>query len=347
MLETLLESPPAWLDASGLEAACVVNARGSLTRNLAEFPFPQRANANELESIEQRVLDAMQTAGLMDEGRYYPLADLTPPELGMLSERQLFAQGGTNGFTGRGVFVHNDQSLSVQVNDSDHLRIRALASGLQLESTWERLNAVDDALGRGLEYAFDARWGYLTAALSTVGTAFQAWVLMHLPGITMAGGLRQLEESVTAKRHEIRGLLGPLHESPGDLFELNNAVTLGRSEEEILYHLKQQAIETIEEEKRSRELVLHEGTHGLEDRIGRALGIARGARLLDLGEAMGLWSSLRLGLASGMLDGYTFKQLNEVLAAALPAHLEMRTEKPGDERAQNMERADHFRVSFS
>jgi protein arginine kinase len=347
MLETLLETAPDWLDATGPDAAVVVNARGTLSRNLAEFPFPQRCNESDLQTVEQRVLEALQDAGVMDEGRYYPLADLTPQEVGVLAERQLFHHGGADGFAGRGVFVHRDQSLSVQVNDVDHIRIRALTSGMQLEQAWERLNAVDDQLEQGLDYAFDDRLGYLTASLALVGTGFQASLLLHLPGITMAGGLRQLEEQLLSKRHELHGMLGPLHEARGDLLELGNAVTLGRSEEEILYHVKQLAQEALDEEKRSRELVMSESGHGIDDRIGRALGIARGARMLDLDEAMGLWSSLRLGLASGLADGYTMKQLNELLVAALPAHLEMRTEKSGDERSLNMERAHQFRVSFS
>jgi protein arginine kinase len=347
MLETLLESPPAWLDATGPDAAFVVNARGTLSRNLAEFPFPRHCNETDLQTVEQRVLEALQDAGLMDEGRYYALADLTPHEVGVLRERQLFHHGGPDGFTGRGVFVHRDQCLSVQLNDMDHIRIRVLTSGLQLESAWDRLNGVDDALERGLDYAFDDRLGYLTASLALVGTGFQASVLMHLPGVTMAGGLRQLEEKLTSDRHELRGLLGPVHEALGDLLELSNAVTLGRSEEEIVYHVKQHALEVIEEEKRSRELVLAENAHGIEDRVGRALGIAKGARVLDLDEAMGLWSSLRLGLASGLQDGYSIKQLNDLLIAALPAHLEMRSEKLGDERSLNMERAHRFGVSFS
>lgn len=347
MLETLLESPPAWLDASGPEAGIAVNTRGTLSRNLAEFPFPQRCHKNDLQTVEQRVLDALQDAGLMDEGRYYALADLTPQEVGVLTERQLFHHTGADGFAGRGVFVHRDQCLSVQLNDQDHIRIRVLTSGMQPDAAWERLTRVDDALERGLEYAFDDKLGYLTASLALVGTGFQAAVLLHLPGITMAGGLRQLEEKLVEKKHELRGLLGPVHEARGDLLELSNTVTLGRSEEEILYHLKEHVREALEEEKKSRELVLAEGSHGIEDRVGRALGVARGARMLDLDEALELWSSLRLGLATGLADGYTLKQLNETLVDALPAHMEMRTEKADDDRSLNMERANRFRVSFS
>lgn len=346
MLETLLESPPAWLDGSGPDAGCVVNARGTLARNLADFPFPERCTEDDLQTVEERVLDALRDAGLLEEGRYYALADLSADEVGLLTERQLLGHEGPDGFIGRGVFVHRDQSLSVQVNDGDHIQIRALGSGLALDTVWERLATVDDQIERGVEYAFDERLGYLTAALATVGTGLHAAAVLHLPAIAMAGGWRQIEEQVVQKRHEIRGLLGPLHEGRGDLVEIVNTVTLGRSEEEILYHVKEQARAAISEETRSRELVMAESAREIEDRVGRALGIARGARMLDLDEAMELWSSIRLGVVAGVIGGYTLKQVNEVLIAAQRAHLEMRSGKAGDERALNMERAERFRVPF-
>ena len=42
--------------------------------------------------------------------------------------------------------VGENETLSIMVNEEDHLRIQVLRSGLQLEEAWEQINAVDDQL---------------------------------------------------------------------------------------------------------------------------------------------------------------------------------------------------------
>ena len=90
-----------------------------------------------------------------------------------------------------------------------------------------------------------------------------------------------------------------------------------------------------------------EGARALEDRVGRAAGIARGAHLLEFSEALSLLSSLRLGRAMEHITDYTYKQLNKTLYAAQPAHLAMRVGQDCDELTLSMKRADLFRSTFS
>ncbi len=56
------------------------------------------------------------------------------------------------------------------VNEEDHIRLAALAPGFQLEEAWNRVNALDDALGEKLPWAFHPRWGFLTACPTNCGS---------------------------------------------------------------------------------------------------------------------------------------------------------------------------------
>jgi protein arginine kinase len=156
-----------------------------------------------------------------------------------------------------------------------------------------------------------------------------------------------LEQRVREQRHVLRGLFGNVSDAVGDLYQVSNQSTLGRSEEEILYHLRHMALDILREERAAREVIMEEGSRSLEDRVWRAQGIAHQVRLLEFGEAMGLLSSLRLGLSTGMLERYSLRQLNELLVATQKAHIEMKQGQECDDRTLSMERADLFRARLS
>jgi len=89
-----------------------------------------------------------------------------------------------------------------------------------------------------------------------------------------------------------------------------------------------------------------DGLRGIEDRVGRALGVARGVRLLDLEEALGVLSSLRLGVVHQLVDAVTLKSLNESLLAVQPGHIQMTLGHDCDALTLSFERADFFRTQF-
>jgi protein arginine kinase len=349
MLETLRDKQAQWLAGDGPEASRVIVCRGELFRNLADFPFPSRCASEEKRAIVERVLGALEGSGLLRSGRYCPAADLDSCEARVLAERQLLSRDFTDADGSAGVYLINDQSLSIAVNDEDHVHIRVLASGLGPEEVWSRLNGVDDALAQHLDFAWDERLGYLMSSLERVGTGFKLAVMLHLPALTMIRKIVAMEQRLRTERHLLRGVYGDLTEARGDLYEVSNQSTLGRSEMEIVYHLKHTVQNILAEEKGALDSLTPTapGLRNIEDRVGRAFGISRGARLLDFAEAVGLLSSLRLGVVTGILEGFPVQQFNELLMACQHGHLEMRRGGACDEVTLGMERADLFRASFS
>jgi protein arginine kinase len=252
-----------------------------------------------------------------------------------------------------------------------------LASGLGFQRMWTQLNALDDRLAMELDYAFDKQFGYLTSTLSHVGTGLKASVILHLPGLAMTNNAAGLADVARHGHHAIHGLkstvsvpgslvtgeelhiteafyndlsgtlYGDVNEAEGDLYLLTNASTLGKSEQEILFHLQHTATDIISQEKDVRETLVRKERRRIEDRVARALGIARSARLLGFAEAVSLLSSLRLGLDTGLLEDYTLQHLNELLLAAQSAHLKVKTGRECDEGMLSIERADLFRARFA
>ncbi len=347
MVETLLDKHAKWLDASGPQPEHVIMTQGSLVRNLADFPFPGRCSREDLRAVEERALNAIESAGLLEKGQYYSFIDADSRDIRFFQERQLVTENLIRATGPRGVYVSHDQSISVMVNELNHIRIRQMMSGLEPSAAWTGLNALDDALSQTLDFAFDERLGYLSPKLTEVGTGFTLAVTLHLPALTSLSRILGIEQRVREQHHVLQGLFGAISEAPGALYKLSNQATLGRAEQEIVYHIRHFAQDILEQENEARNTLCEEGLLSLEDRVNRALGNARGARLLELREALEVLSSLRLGLTAGVVSNLTYRLLNELTIEAHPAHLELRHGAECDDLTLSTERASLFRARIS
>jgi protein arginine kinase len=347
MLETLLEKKALWLSGDGPEADIVVESGGYLTRNLADLPFPGQASDDELHAVLERVLGAMEGHSIFRSGQFFMIEHLEPRVIRFLAERGLISPEMERAHGPRGVWVSDDQAFSAMVNGRDHVRLQVRSSGFNVDEVWSKLSHADDLLANALDFAFHDKYGYLSAAVAEVGTGFRLFATMHLAGLAMSNRMVSESEKAGESGHRIEGLFGSVSEGLGEVFTVSNTATLGRSEEEIQFNLRHLVSALLESERQSRSHLLSEGTRVLEDRVGRAAGVARGAHLLEFSEGLRLLSSLRLGRALGRLKEYSYKQLNHVLYASQPAHLAMRLNQECDELTLSMERANLFRKTFA
>jgi protein arginine kinase len=351
----LLNNSPTWQDAApDAHGDTVILSDCNLGRNLADFPFPGHCHEDERVAIEGRIVDVLDQLNLLSSGHYFRLCEVSPSETQLLAERQLISPALTNPQPGQGVYVSQDQSLSIIVNDEDHCCIRVLSSGLQLNEAWSRASLMDDTLGGVFDFSYSSQLGYLTQNLAHLGTGLRCTVLLHLPGCAQKNELPELR--ALAEQHDIEfsgvgiGSPGPLgspspagegllspgqslfsnmdgfasrppHESEGDLFQLRNQSTLGKTEEEIVFQLKQCAGEMIAREKAVRIRMRDEETDVIFDRVERARAVARRARLVPFDESMALLSSLRLGVSLGLISDISLDALNVSLIQCQDAHV--------------------------
>ncbi|MEX2015693.1 MAG: hypothetical protein WD873_03580 [Candidatus Hydrogenedentales bacterium] len=346
MVETFLDSPARWLMTKTDESDVVLGCQCRLSRNLTEFHFPDHCTTDERHAVVEQVHSALENTSLLTSGSFYALEDLDARDVRFLVERRLLAPDFLDREGPRAVYVADDQSMSIAVNGEDHIVMRALGPGLHVQETWQRLNMIDDDLAGMLDYAYNERLGYLTSAVSNVGTGLKVRAFLALPSLTMRGLLPKIDDEVRGKRHTIEAVYGSKDKASGDLYQIGNITTLGRSEEEILFHLKHLAGVVMERERRERERLLSETPAQVQDRVGRALGVAAGARILGFGEGLALLTSLRMGRAVGQLDNVTYPVLNEVFMASHNAHLELRCGANANDMAIRRERATLFRQRF-
>ncbi|HWL92805.1 MAG TPA: protein arginine kinase [Phycisphaerae bacterium] len=337
-----------WLGPPGPRSEIVISSRIRLARNLAGFPFLSRASEDQRRELADKIrihLDRKATAGKWE---YFDLDQLDELDRQVLVERHLISRQLVEAKGTRGVSIAQDETTSVMVNEEDHLRIQSLRCGLQLDEIWNEVNAVDDRIEDRLDYAFHPRYGYLTACPTNVGTGIRVSVMLHLPALKLTGEIERVFRAAKDMHLAVRGLYGEGTEATGDLFQISNQVTLGRTEEDVVNEFRAMVIpRIIDYENLAREALMKEKPLALDDRIFRSYGILKNARTISSEETMLHLSHLRMGVHLGRIRDIDMRTLNELFLVTQPAHLQrlMGERLTGEQRSSA--RADLIRSKLN
>ena len=322
----------------------VISSRVRLARNVAGFPFLSRCTAADRQALEEKVKQTLLTAGVAPQLLYVDLADAPELDRMILVERHLISRPHAQVEGARGVAVSADETLAIMVNEEDHLRIQVLRSGLQLEDAWKQINKVDDLLEEQLPWSFHAKYGYLTACPTNVGTGIRVSVMLHLPALKLTGEIEKVFRAAKELRLAVRGLYGEGTEATGDFYQVSNQTTLGKSEQQILEEFQDAVVpRIIDYELQARRLLVNDRTVALDDRIFRALGLLRNARLLTSEEVMFLLSHVRMGIHLGRIKDLDINTVNELFQQTQSAHLQKMVGKKLEGDARRAARATFVR----
>lgn len=304
---------PYWTKASGDDGDVVISSRVRLARNIKGFPFPHKASEEQLAMINQTLCESVEKETPV--GRLLPLniEDLTTNQRMILVEKHLCSPQFVEKPRYRLLITNEEQSVSLMVNEEDHLRIQTITPGFSLEKALYLANQIDDFLEETLEYCFDEYCGYLTSCPTNVGTGIRASVMLHLPGLTMVDQIKQILSALTHVGINIRGLYGEGTESLGNIYQISNQVTLGHSEEDLTSNLKSVCRQVIEQERAVREALMRDSRIQLEDRLCRSYGILSQARMMSTQEALKLLSDVKLGTDLGIITEVNKASVTELL----------------------------------
>ncbi len=311
-----------WMIAPGPESDVVVSSRVRLARNITAIPFPNRATTEEAEKIFDLVKNALKEHTPF-ELNLVDLAQLSDIDRTVLMEKHLISPQLARGGQYKGVAFSNDEVISVMVNEEDHLRAQVIYPGFQVEEAFQLINKLDDYLESKLDFAFSEKYGYLTSCPTNAGTGMRASVMVHLPGLTYTNRIQQLLQGVNQLGLAVRGVFGEGTEAQGNLYQISNQVTLGRTEEEIVDNLNRVTTQIIQQERHWRNQLLEERKEDLTDRILRAYGILMYAHKISSEEAVRLLSSVRLGIDLGIIKNVNPSILSELIVLIRPGFLQM------------------------
>ncbi|MDR0351547.1 MAG: ATP--guanido phosphotransferase [Puniceicoccales bacterium] len=328
----------------GQQNDIVLSSRIRLARNLASYKFPNWASDVERDSIAAILKSKLNGLKHLNDGVFFNINELADHEKLALCEHYMISKDLS--LPGAWVACSNDQVLSIMINEEDHLRIQVLRGGVGLKMLWKMIADIDDALNGG-DFAFDKRFGYLTACPTNIGTGMRASVMMHLPGLVINKQIRYTIDALNKIGIAVRGALGEGTEAFGKIFQVSNQYTLGLSEEDIIIKIEHVAKTVIEHEEMARDQIFKSSKAFILDKICRAHGILRSCYRIGGAEAFELLSLMRLASEREILPISYINAIDRYMLETQKGHLMVFSDEAAMPECRDIMRAKILRNFFS
>lgn len=313
-----------WYDEQLADSDIVISSRIRLARNIKGFYFQERMNQEDGEQLVRKVTDITKQLEEKENQKFYHcnVNKLRDIDKASMVEWHIISPYLAEKEQATGLIVSEDESISVMVNEEDHIRIQAVASGMNMEKAFTDANRIDDFYSEQLGYAFDDRYGYLTSCPTNVGTGLRASYMVFLPALNIAGKIEKLAEEIGRYGAQIRGIYGEGTKGLGHIFQISNKTTLGRSEKEMLDNLEKIIEQAVLQERKRREYLLNLDGDEIEDKVYRSYGVLKYAKKINTVDALMMLAQVKLGADSGLIQLKDPINLHKLMMEITPANLQ-------------------------
>lgn len=320
----LNQAVSSWMSAEGPDSDIVLSSRIRLARNFEDYKFPTLFSHDEARMINLKMEEMVSQPGLnrFRKMELLKIDEIQPLQKRVLVEKHLISPNLAEESPYGAVLLTENEEVSIMINEEDHIRIQCLFPGLQLAEALDAANEVDDWLESHIRYAFDEKYGYLTSCPTNVGTGLRASVMMHLPGLILTQQINRIISAIQQLGLVVRGIYGEGSEALGNVFQISNQITLGKSEEDTVRDLEGVVSQLISQERSSREALRKTSNIQLEDRVFRSLGVLSNSRIIETKEAARCLSDVQLGIDMGYIHHLPKNILNELMIVTQPGFLQ-------------------------
>ncbi|MFG6150743.1 protein arginine kinase [Halobacillus sp. B23F22_1] len=318
------EAISPWMKEEGPDSDIVMSSRIRLARNFQKYPFPLISSEERMKEILDFFKQEYKGQSFRDYESFevVEMNELQQIEKRVLMEKHLISPHLIDHSKNSAALISQNEQVSIMINEEDHIRIQLYFPGFQLDRALEQASQLDDWLEEKVDYAFDENRGYLTACPTNVGTGMRASVMMHLPALAMTHQINRMTPAINQLGLVVRGIYGEGSEALGNIFQISNQITLGKSEEDIVEDLHSVVSQLIDQERKARQTLLHRSGVQLEDRVFRSYGVLKHSRIIESKEAAKCLSDLRLGIDLGFIDHIQKNILNELMVLTQPGFLQ-------------------------
>ncbi len=331
-----------WYLGTGAQNDVVISTSIHLARNIKQFPFPASLSMQDKLKVNSVIKTAAED--IKDYSfNHYEMKTLSQAEVVSLAERHLVSPEFASSRDGRALLLTDDEAVSIMLNEEDHIRLQVMYAGFALDEAYRTADRIDTQLSEKLQFAFDDRLGYLTQDPTALGTGMKASVVLHLPALVSSSQITKLITTVSKLGLSLRGSYGEGAAAKGDLFRLSNTITLGISEKAAIENLKSIALQIAAQERVAREEIFKAPI--TEDRIFRAYGVLKYARMIDSSEFMELISLVRLGAVKGIIN-MDCAQIEALMIHMQPATISLSVDRPLDRIERDKLRAQLVRQNL-
>lgn len=327
-----------WIDSLANSQDIVISSSIQLARNIKGIYFTDRLNKEVAKENVNNIYDILNTSC---ENESFELIKLWEQEYNYVKgyfNKNLISDKLLSRNDVGALIVNYDNTLSIMVNEEDHIVIKCISDGLDLVEEYNYSNRIDDIIEDKITYSFHERLGYLTASPKNMGTALIASIEIHLPALKFNKDLVRISKELSQKGIKISSKYKEDEKDYGNIFILSNTETLGLSEEDIITNLQEAVLKIISEEKKTREILFTKYKYEIEDKVFRALATLKGCRMITSKEVIELLSLVRLGVEMDLIN-IEKNKLNRILIETRDEFINNILEDESIDRYRNIERA--------
>lgn len=305
----------------------VMSSRIRLARNIKDFKFLNQLGSNEKKQIISRVKDVFDNINLGQKEKAIKFIDMekiSNIEALSMAEKHIISYDMATNPKNRAVFVSEDQTISIMVNEEDHIRLQFFSGGFELYDIYEQAQKIDALLDERLKYAFDSDLGYLTECLTNIGTGMRVSVLVHLLALDRCGALGKIANTLSKLGFVVRGSFGEGSKVKGAFYQISNQVTLGLNEISVIENLKSVVHQIIAQERAARKSLFQNDVN-FQDSVMRAFGIIKYAKIINYEEFLELASLVRVGICEKFISEseVDLKTINYLINNLGPANVSL------------------------
>ena len=327
-----------WYLQSGKESDVVVSSRIRLARNIIEYPFETRCSKKENEEIVNKIKEVLPSIGY--GLKILKLKDMDDITKMCLVEKRLVSPDFVMNKNDIGaIAINEEENICIMINEEDHLRLQVFAPGFEIEELLKLMVEIDTKFGKALNYAYNDKYGYLTACPTNVGTGMRVSVMVHLPALTKTGNIQKVLHIINNFGMNIRGIYGEGSKAAGDMYQISNKQTLGVSEEEIINNMKIIVEKIIEQERLARKYLAKHSIE-LEDKVYRSFGVISNCKKISSEETREILSDVKLGTDLGIIKELDDLKVKKMYLYTKPANLQKYLGEVNDNYERDIKRAE-------
>lgn len=327
-----------WYLQSGKESDVVVSSRIRLARNIIEYPFETRCSKKENEEIVNKIKEVLPSIGYgLKILKLKDMDDIT--KMSLVEKRLISPDFVMNKNDIGAIAINEEENICIMINEEDHLRLQVFAPGFEIEELLKLMVEIDTKFGKALNYAYNDKYGYLTACPTNVGTGMRVSVMVHLPALTKTGNIQKVLHIINNFGMNIRGIYGEGSKAAGDMYQISNKQTLGVSEEEIINNMKIIVEKIIEQERLARKYLAKHSIE-LEDRVYRSFGVISNCKKISSEEAREILSDVKLGTDLGIIKELDDLKVKKLYLYIKPANLQKYLGEVNDNYERDIKRAE-------
>ena len=327
-----------WYLQSGKESDVVVSSRIRLARNIIEYPFETRCSKKENEEIVNKIKEVLPSIGYgLKILNLKDMDDIT--KMSLVEKRLISPDFVMNKNDIGAIAINEEENICIMINEEDHLRLQVFAPGFEIEELLKLMVEIDTKFGKALNYAYNDKYGYLTACPTNVGTGMRVSVMVHLPALTKTGNIQKVLHIINNFGMNIRGIYGEGSKAAGDMYQISNKQTLGVSEEEIINNMKIIVEKIIEQERLARKYLAKHSIE-LEDKVYRSFGIISNCKKISSEEAREILSDVKLGTDLGIIKELDDLKVKKLYLYTKPANLQKYLGEVNDNYERDIKRAE-------